>query len=135
MPSLLGAFISIIMARTASAASAEVVGFTETPRMQAVGQLGGLIFCFLFALCSGLFTGKVMTMFGAPKGVDVKEFHDAVWWEIGGGEYELIHKEDKAMEQEEEVLVDMVKCAVEVADAGPEMEPTISVQGSSEETI
>ena len=107
MPSLLGALISIIMSRVASPESAAVVGFKLTPREQAANQLGGLIFCFVFAILSGMFTGKVMTMFGAPKGVNVEEFHDAVWWEIGGGEYEHGDKpkEEKELKKDDKKIV------------------------------
>ena len=96
MPSLFGAFLSIIIAGGASAASAEAAGLQKSPSSQATSQFVGLLICFFFAILSGMFTGKIMTMFGAPKGVNVEEFHDAVWWEIGGGEYE--HGEDEKKE-------------------------------------
>ena len=135
MPSLLGGFISIIVAGTASAASAEAAGLLQHPHKQALAQFWGILVCFSFAVLTGVFTGVVMSKFRAPAGVDVREFHDAVWWEIGGGEYELVHKEEEAVVKQEVAVVEMIKCSVGVADVEVEMEPTISVQGSSEETI
>ena len=62
----------------------------KQPSDQAIAQFFGILVCVSFAILSGIVTGVVMNECGAPKGVDVQEFHDAVWWEIGGGEYELI---------------------------------------------
>ena len=107
MPSLFGAFLSIIIAGGASAASAEAAGLQKSPSSQATSQFVGLLICFFFAILSGMFTGKIMTMFGAPKGVNVEEFHDAVWWEIGGGEYEHGDKpkEEKELKKDDKKIV------------------------------
>ena len=120
MPSLFGAFLSIIIAGGASAASAEAAGLQKSPSSQAMAQFVGLLLCFTFAVTTGVITGKIMSRFGAPRGVNVKEFHDAVWWEIGGGEYE--HNEEITEEgKSEEKQVELV--GLEQQPAAPAQDP------------
>ena len=116
MPSLLGGFISIIVAGTASNASSAAAGLLKKQPQQALAQFLGLLVCLSFALLTGMFTGVIMQKWGPPKGSNVQEFHDAVWWEIGGGEESDFHEKAKVTDEVKQLAIELSECLPKTAE-------------------
>jgi len=93
MPSIAGAIVSIFVAGIATDHAADA-SYSHKQGLQAKYQLAGLFLTLAFAVVTGLVTGVLMKACGPPRDVDIKKFHDASWWEIGGDEPEEDSKND-----------------------------------------
>lgn len=75
MPSLLGGFISVLVAGVASESRNENI-YAHDPAPQALMQFLAILLCFFWALGTGLLTGALLKMFDVPVDKDPGAFHD-----------------------------------------------------------
>ncbi len=79
MPSVLGALSSVIVAAALPNDSSYVAPFLDAQNQQWICQLVAMPVCLIFAIVTGLITGKFLTWLQPQVGDHVSAFHDAEW--------------------------------------------------------
>ena len=79
MPSVLGAFVSVVVAASLPNDHSYVAPFLDEKKQQWICQLAAIPLCLSFAIVTGLITGKFLTWLQPQVGDHVSAFHDAEW--------------------------------------------------------